>query len=601
MEIHGIGELILRLREERKISQEELASGLCTQKFLSKLEIGNSLPDSFLLDALMSRMGKSADKLEYVISKEDYQFFVRRIEIENELEEGNSVEAEKKLAEYEKILKDEDTIHFQYIDMIRAFLIWDNKDNISDCVTYLEKAMSRTMRFWQEENVWNYPMTWREVGLLLVWAKKVKSENELEDFFEKLLVYIDNQWNDEEEKVKIYPFAIVLYSQLLKKDGKYRKIDQLCANAIALLTRNGAISNLLVLLKIRIDALKKLESQETDKNDLELERLIKQMEALEAVEKEYGYKENTVSIFMKVKREFYLDSEVIRKNRMAQGMTQEEISEDICAQETLARIEKGRTPQNTKFQKLAEKISWTKKKQTNELGCWDYQLLEKKAEIDWLVSRCKYEEAKKRLEEFSVAETSEARQYIQYMTIMVDINLGKRNVEEALTLLKNTLEMTLPITNIANVKNYILTKQEVLILNGIGIVYAKMGQKEKAVQLYKEIMQSYKQSKILPVFQAYGMLTVMGNLASFLEEIDCFEEAILIRNQKMQLELACRRIGEAGRTLAGLAFTLERQGTEEKKRKELYVQAYHISDLVKDTVVKEITLKHFKEVYGHEI
>lgn len=601
MEIHGIGELILRLREERKISQEELASGLCTQKFLSKLEIGNSLPDSFLLDALMSRMGKSADKLEYVISKEDYQFFVRRIEIENELEEGNSVEAEKKLAEYEKILKDEDTIHFQYIDMIRAFLIWDNKDNISDCVTYLEKAMSRTMRFWQEENVWKYPMTWREVGLLLVWAKKVKSENELEDFFEKLLVYIDNQWNDEEEKVKIYPFAIVLYSQLLKKDGEYRKIDQLCANAIALLTRNGAISNLLALLKIRIDALKKLESQETDKNDLELERLIKQMEALEAVEKEYGYKENTVSIFMKVKREFYLDSEVIRKNRMAQGMTQEEISEDICAQETLARIEKGRTPQSTKFQKLAEKISWTKKKQTNELGCWDYQLLEKKAEIDWLVSRCKYEEAKKRLEEFSVAETAEARQFIQYMTIMVDISLGKRNVEEALTLLKNTLEMTLPITNIANVKNYILTKQEVLILNGIGIGYAKLGQKEKAVQLYKEIMQSYKQSKILPVFQAYGMLTVMGNLASFLEEIDCFEEAILIRNQKMQLELACRRIGEAGRTLAGLAFTLERQGTEEKKRKELYVQAYYISDLVKDTVVKEITLKHFKEVYGHEI
>ncbi len=189
MEIHGIGELILKLREERGMTQEELGGGLCTQKLLSKLEMGKCMPDFFLLDALMSRLGKSADKLEYVISKEDYQFFAKRIEIETELEEENRAGVKKRLEEYEALLKEEDTIHWQYVDMVRAFLIWNEENNVSECIRYLEKAMSRTMLYWQDEHVWNHFMTWREAGLLLVWAKMVKSEEELEVFFEEMLVY----------------------------------------------------------------------------------------------------------------------------------------------------------------------------------------------------------------------------------------------------------------------------------------------------------------------------------------------------------------------------------------------------------------------------
>ncbi len=95
----------------------------------------------------MSRLGRCADKLEYVISKEDYQFFVKRIVIENQLEEGNTTELEKLLVEYELLLKEEDMIHFQYINMIRAFLTRnEGRDNL-ESIRYLEKAMSYTMSF----------------------------------------------------------------------------------------------------------------------------------------------------------------------------------------------------------------------------------------------------------------------------------------------------------------------------------------------------------------------------------------------------------------------------------------------------------------------
>ena len=48
---------------------------------------------------------------------------------------------------------------------------------------------------------------------------------------------------------------------------------------------------------------------------------------------------------------------MIRKTRTAVGMTQEKLSEDICAQETLARVENGRqTPQSRKLQQMMEKM-----------------------------------------------------------------------------------------------------------------------------------------------------------------------------------------------------------------------------------------------------
>ncbi len=76
-------------------------------------------------------------------------------------------------------------------------------------------------------------MTWREAGLLLLWAKRVKFEEELEIFFEEMFVYMEKQWKDEEEKEKIYPFTVILYSQILEKKKDYKRINEMCKKAIA--------------------------------------------------------------------------------------------------------------------------------------------------------------------------------------------------------------------------------------------------------------------------------------------------------------------------------------------------------------------------------
>ena len=80
-------------------------------------------------------------------------------------------------------------------------------------------------------------------------------------------------------------------------------------------------------------------------------------QSLLETEQEYGISFEKYRLFDHVIRHFYIDAEMIRKTRNAVGMTQEKLSEDICAQETLARVETGRqTPQSRKLQQMMEKM-----------------------------------------------------------------------------------------------------------------------------------------------------------------------------------------------------------------------------------------------------
>lgn len=397
-----------------------------------------------------------------------------------------------------------------------------------------------------------------------------------------MLSFIDRQWTDEEEKIKIYPFTVLLYCRELLVKREYQRAEGLCERAVALLTKNNALPNLLALLNLRIEALMGLREQGIKEENLE--RLLKQAEALRTVE-----------------RELYLEKEIIAKNRRALGLTQERLSENICSRETLSRIERGRRAHSRNFKRLAERLAWIKEKRSNEISCWNHKALEEKYEIDRLINHYRYEEAKERLKRFPQQSSKEGKQYVLYATTVAEQRLGEKSSEEVLKLLQKALMMTLPLRDLENMKDYVLTKQEVFILNGIGIVYGEGGQREKAIRIYKNILECYKNSKIISLYQAYGILLVLDGLISYLEETDCFDEALLYTKERMNLEFQCRKCGEIARTLTSEAYTLERKGVEKKEIRENYIRAYYIADLMQETLIKDILAQHFRELYECEI
>ena len=70
MSFTTIGSLILRLRREKKINRNKLASGLCSVQTLYEIESDQYDADLFMLEMMLQRLGKSEDKLEIVMTAE---------------------------------------------------------------------------------------------------------------------------------------------------------------------------------------------------------------------------------------------------------------------------------------------------------------------------------------------------------------------------------------------------------------------------------------------------------------------------------------------------------------------------------------------------
>lgn len=63
--MHDLGSRIRRLRKLRKMTQEELAGGICTKSFVSQVEKGHARPALDTLQAFADRLGVSlADLFE---------------------------------------------------------------------------------------------------------------------------------------------------------------------------------------------------------------------------------------------------------------------------------------------------------------------------------------------------------------------------------------------------------------------------------------------------------------------------------------------------------------------------------------------------------
>ena len=68
-----IGEIIRTERCVQRINLKMLAKGLCSIPTLSRIETGECFASVELIKELLSRVGKSAEKLELIVPSEEYK------------------------------------------------------------------------------------------------------------------------------------------------------------------------------------------------------------------------------------------------------------------------------------------------------------------------------------------------------------------------------------------------------------------------------------------------------------------------------------------------------------------------------------------------
>lgn len=123
---------------------------------------------------------------------------------------------------------------------------------------------------------------------------------------------------------------------------------------------------------------------EKENGDAEFIQLLRQERAsILELESDYGVSFENYRLFDHVVRNFEIDAELIRRTRNAAKLTQEKLSEDICAQETLARIENGNQKPRS-----GNRIE-------TGIQMEEYETLELKIQFSKFIHRREYENAEK--------------------------------------------------------------------------------------------------------------------------------------------------------------------------------------------------------------
>lgn len=594
----NVGAIILTLRTKLGISQIELCKGLCTNRTLSRIELGERLPDKLLLDAILQRLGKSPDKLETILTEKEYMLYCQRRAIETDIINYDFDSAKEKLEEYRRSKECKDTLQRQYISKIDAVLADEAEHNVEKSICILREAAEMTMPHWETEEKIKVFLGTEEAQILLLLAQNyldTKRMKKAYEILEKLFIYLETRYSDEEEKVKVYPKCAYLLVTILWEKCAYKKAMKICEKAIDLLTKNGVIYHLPELMQIYILGLEKQGNDELA-NKIRIQR-----ESLLEVYEEYGValnNRNSNILLVNVQHELYLCNEIIRDERINRGETQEQLSENICSPETLSRIESGkRAPSRRNFNAIMSKLGIDKTIYNSYVSAKDFSIYEEKRNISKFIARHEYKEARKAFDELLKKMDSnviENKQYILSTGAILDRTLGIITNEEALK--ENNKALSCTFKDYKSGLYRTLSRQETVILNQIAIIYKHLGKRKKAISILENALKCYENSKIDVMYHYSACSMLMINLSSYLEEELELDKAIKICDKGINLDLKCGRGNRLGIFLANKTSSLEHILFANDCKKYLQ-QAFYLSDLMQNYADREDIKRYYEKNY----
>ncbi len=278
--------------------------------------------------------------------------------------------------------------------------------------------------------------------------------------------------------------------------------------------------------------------------------------------------------------EVIISNELLYELRVGKGLSQEEVSEDICAQETLSRIErKKRTPNRKKLNLLLEKLDYDRELLQGDVVTDDYQVLEMIGKIN------EYRYKKETDKSYEMLEPLEQkldmtdmtnRQYIEHEHLLRKIESGQIDVRQTLEELEKLLGYTMRDFHHGIYRKP--TRLEFIIINHMAIRLKKSGRMQEAEKLYRQVRDCYRNSEVAARDHATSQFLLYINYVGILEIENKLAEAEKLGWEGIRLMLECQRGDVAGTLLMNIACIYEKMPGEENLQmaKACMRTSYHL-------------------------
>ena len=548
-----VGYLLKELREDASRTIQNTARGIINPSDLSKLESGEKDVEYLALEALFETLGKCIDKLELAVTQEEYELLQLREDIVDGLEQGNFLEVDRLILLYQKKANCRKPLHEQYIKQVQALNNYQKNQDRQQALQALEEALKITCMGYRENDIYFFHQEIRLLYLIAYLKYECSQWQEALAIAKKVMQYLNHSYTDEEAKVKVYPQCSWLIGQILYEQKEYGRYHA----AMHMLYETAGMK----------------------------------------------FPEFSIIRFLKsnTQRECVISNQFLRNLREAEGVTQEELCEDVCAWETISRIESGRNPNKKKLYQMWKRLGVEREHYYGFIESEHYAIYEKVREYNRLIGKRDVKHAEEVFCEMKDGLDLSCilnRQFVGCAEIVNKIMQNKLSEEEAIDQLWGLLSLTMPPIEEAERIYRLPFRTEFFILNQIARRLHEMGKTRGSVKIYQQVLKKYKSNGTDLKYHVVPMILLYLNCAAHLEENDQLKEAEAVALEGLKFAISCQRGDTAGKIIANMSCIYEKRKQEitEKRylRNAYYLNVLYHHEKLADTLKQAYEQKFYK-------
>lgn len=231
LKLYGVGNALLHYREKKGLSQTQVCEGICTEMTISRIETGEREFDSMISETLLSRVGKTAYRFEFVLNEEDYKLYELRENIEKFTKEGKVEAAKEKLHEYEDLTPSDSVLHKQFIVYYQALLMEREKWESKDIIKLFHEAIDLTRPDYKEKT---YSLRlYSAMELKIIYHLFLYEHYEEEDL-ESVFRFVEEIYDEEEKRNVMLPFYLYLVKRY-EEEENFHEMKRISGQAVSLI------------------------------------------------------------------------------------------------------------------------------------------------------------------------------------------------------------------------------------------------------------------------------------------------------------------------------------------------------------------------------
>lgn len=545
---------ILRdIRMEKGITRETLAHGITTQAQVRRIELGEVEAELFLIQALFQRLGASTDMFDNIVTIDEYEVLLIKQNCIIKLSEGKDINEDLKKLET-KISK-KSPLQRQMYALLLACDRYNKDRDKKAFENDLKQALEITNIYSDSIDIYSRFFCRQEMNLLLLYL--YISEDRSVDM-ERVISSIERHCTTNSELAQVIPKCCYVVANQLIKNGEEKRALNFIEHGEEYIREKGSVVMSLPLMNLKKQCKQSLKMDTEIGDDF--------IEVLKWLKQTTGQEECVEWELLREcdRGEYLINSELLKSERLQRELTQQELAEGVCETESLSRIENGNRKGNSKvFYQLLEKMDVYEEEYSNLIITNNYHLYESARELQRIMFSQNKEKARELFAQVKDKIDISYPQNEQFVRICeMNLDYIKWNSwEEERNYLYKLLNLTMSTVNGKPARKPRCIESDLLIR--IAHFESKNGNKKKAVEIEKCLLEYLIHNTIDSIHEVGVISSLYVNLVAHLEEMNWFDEAF--QYAQMGLKYMVRAdvgIG-IGQLLANFAVLLYRSDNVE--------------------------------------